>query len=408
MKLIKVPEPIRTKGQRLEYDRQTTEMHLVHDAIFAIENHRYIYEDFRRHFHNTFKATRKRLLKEIWDYIDWKRGRLGHGEDLLSAKNEKDGACACIVIASGPSLNKALPILKHWKGGIICSASQYSTLVYHGVHPDYVEAFDTKTPPQYLKVPERDYEKTTLIARVDSDPRLLREWKGRTLYSLMGSTDQLYSDILPAAYQWIGARSYPFGCTPPTQISHATLLGYGHLYLAGMDLCYNDDQLRLEEYYWHDEWVRREWTITPHNAENRGDMITEEGYKTSCLHEFYREQILSMCWLEDVTITNCSPGLLDRYLPNADIAEVIKEQGRNIFPSSYVEQRRKNIGAYLFSRGYYWCPTSEGRFVPLSFDSVAEIFETAEALPQEQQQLIRKDVATLAARYERTKGVWSD
>src|ERR1700688_5045015 len=48
----------------------------------------------------------------------------------------------CVIIGSGPSLDKAINALQNWTGVIICSSSQVLTLDSYGITPTVIVAYD--------------------------------------------------------------------------------------------------------------------------------------------------------------------------------------------------------------------------------------------------------------------------
>src|SRR3989304_854444 len=80
-----------------------------------------------------------------------------------------------VILGSGSSLNDIIPTLKYWKGAIMCSTSQASTMVYYGRTPEYIVCLDPRVPPQdELAAP--DWGDAVMIAHVSIPFEYISRW----------------------------------------------------------------------------------------------------------------------------------------------------------------------------------------------------------------------------------------
>lgn len=199
-----------------------------------------------------------------------------------------------IICASGPSLDADIPFLKDWKGLLFCGPTQIQTLMYHGIEPDFLCAYDSRHDAMiYAGYREHQYKKTILITNPTISPYLLKEWKGSKLYYLPAATtrefnleekpmsvaqfltkynpkaDEPISHYVrdeytmffrktivkafsnnPEMHPGIHARFYNVGCTANNQVIMANFLGCRPIFMIGNDAGWHDpDKRRFTGYF---------------------------------------------------------------------------------------------------------------------------------------------------------------
>jgi hypothetical protein len=88
-----------------------------------------------------------------------------------------------IVLGSGVSLDKALPLLREWDGLLFAGASQAGVLRHEGIKPDFLLSYDPWRCQKELVGPHaNDYEGWNLITHPCIDPFLVKNWNGNRFY----------------------------------------------------------------------------------------------------------------------------------------------------------------------------------------------------------------------------------
>lgn len=157
-------------------------------------------------------------------------------------KQRKNKGKYAILVATGPSLNKQLPLLKKYahKATIFCADSSYSILYEHGIKPDYILSLERiERTSQFF---ERDY------GEFDKDILFV-------LFSLTHPTTIKYLERNKREYvltqrnlhfsRYLNLKDFGFlgggMCVMNMAYEFATLLGFKDIILIGQDLAFGED-----------------------------------------------------------------------------------------------------------------------------------------------------------------------
>ena len=260
----------------------------------------------------------------------------GRARDIKDEK-KLDGE-PCFIIGSGPSLDAAIPHLKNWKGGIICTPSQATTLMHFNIEPSHILILD---PFHYwADISEFDWSKTRtkLITQPGAWPDLIKNWPNEIILyrSNVGRPDSFYAEEQKMMYTiregdrqakfhvMIPTEITLFACSPPCQLFCAQVLGYGPIFLAGCDFGFHDGKLRYSD--WKDGKINNH----PFPTEFPDDWV--EGFNkviTERKQLYYKKNFLSSMRLSLQNIVTTDHGLISE-LPYADIETVVRKKGRDI------------------------------------------------------------------------------
>ena len=260
----------------------------------------------------------------------------GRARDIGQEK-KADGK-PCFIIGSGPSLDDAIPHLKTWEGGIICSPSQAVTLMHFGIEPTHIMILDPFHYWDDLKEFDWSKTKTKLIVQPGAWPDTVENWPNEMLLyrSNVGREDSFYSNEQNMMYTrregqrvakfhvMIPTQITLFACSPPCQLFCAQVLGYGPIFLAGCDFGYHAGKLRFSG------WKDGELKNNALPEEIPADWI--EGYNgvmTDEMQLYYKKNFLSSCRLSLQNIVTTDHGLISE-LPYTDIETVVRKKGRDI------------------------------------------------------------------------------
>ena len=339
---------VSTWQQSTERNRSTEIAQLPHEKISTAYNHRHIMD----------------ALKS------------GRARDM--ANEPKVDGIPAFIIGSGPSLDAIAPLLKDWKGGIVCSFSQASTLMYHGVVPTHLVALDPFS--FWSQIHNIDWAKTNtkLVAHPGVWTDTFENWPNEILLyrQFLGSrqsyyaTDQrlMYSNRICEGTDFTiedarNAECKPlitqelttFACSPPTQMIAAQVLGYGTMFLAGLDFGYPTDLDIGRFTKWAPQkdgtWVesRSPFAIPEPNEDGVVAIGDEElftarnGVLTASIHSYYCKNFLTALRLADQTAYSCDNGIINvDQVPHADAAEVVKRQGEG-----YAKHTKAEIAARI-------------------------------------------------------------
>ena len=235
-------------------------------------------------------------LKEWWRF---KTGQSPQGTDVPSGCDEAGNIVKpkgpCIVIGSGPSLDKSMPFLKDWKGGLISSYNaQTSTLAYHGVTPTHIFTFDSMAKMHKIKNIPVDHKKTILITHPGMNPELTRMWRGQKYwYKIYTPNSVFYSELIRTAYDFIHTTQFPFSCAISGMTAFAHCMGYDPIIYCGCDFAFTETQGRFSEHIrFTDGKGKHTWKTTtpqPPKALKKGSIILKAntGHLTQFIHLYY-------------------------------------------------------------------------------------------------------------------------
>ncbi|EAI4715994.1 motility associated factor glycosyltransferase family protein [Campylobacter jejuni] len=159
-------------------------------------------------------------------------------KELLSKrKNLSDTA---IIVSTGPSLTKQLPLLKKYasKATIFCADSSYPILAKHGIKPDYVCMLErTEITAEFFNHDFREFDKDIVfICAGVVHPKAIEYLKGRNLV--------ITQKVLAFPY-YINLKDFSYaavGLSVAHTLSYlATYLSHKNIIFIGQDLAYAEN-----------------------------------------------------------------------------------------------------------------------------------------------------------------------
>lgn len=278
------------------------------------------------------------------------------------------GSGPIMVCGSGSSLDLVAPQLKDWKGKVICSTSQASTLIYHGRVPDYIVCMDPRiaSPDKELDAP--DFGDAVMLGHPSIPTPYVERWLTRakgTFYvaRIMEPSYDWYTHHLGSGYEWINHVMLPFIDSGAAMLGYATWLGYNPIYLAGID--YGGPRFQRFDYdYDTQEWTPDKSTsgFVARNEGNFGGLTGEQSMvyssRGSLLSGFM--QIANKEYNQ--RIFNVSPISALKQFPYKEWADVLAVQGSS--DPEYYDMMRgevlEDIEAALAAWDTYLVPVASG------------------------------------------------
>jgi len=287
----------------------------------------------------------------------------GKARDI--ADEQKENGKPCIVIGSGPSLDEQIGFLKDWKGGIICTTSHARTLIHFGVEPTHILALDPFCTWEEIEGVDWSKTRTKLVCHPGVYSTLIEHWPNEfVLYrqnggdpnSFYGSTQKRMYTISrdsgkgirnPLLNYMIRTEITLFASSPPMQMFVAQVLGYGTIFLCGVDFGFHSGKSRFTEYVPSEgKWEKKESPIG-----NNATIVGDNGVLTQDIHLYYKKNFFSAWRLSKQTVYSCDKGLLYE-VPYKDIQEVVKNQGEGFlvqdeaFIAEIAEKYLIRVGAF--------------------------------------------------------------
>jgi len=283
----------------------------------------------------------------------------------LVKHHQKHKGEPAIIVGAGISLEKLIPLLRDWKGVIFTSESMASTLKYYGHQPEYICLFDANQTVWDLFFEGYHWKGSTLVTHPSVDVKAIEKWRYDKIYYIMmhfsrlqgkleqeGKTileiervikDQLlgfdfFENILPVVYSFIGASILNAGCVVNNAIEVANFMGYGPLFLSGVDFGFKDWIHRYPQVKKvKGRWKKDDLRVVKHEDENgeivdgidisREIIIGDNGMPTTDEMAEYKLALMSVYKLDRPQLIDCSDGIITE-LPKADIREVVKQNGK--------------------------------------------------------------------------------
>jgi hypothetical protein len=240
-----------------------------------------------------------------------------------------------VILGSGPSLDEVAPLLGDWKGAIFCSGSNAMIPTRWGHQPEYICIFDGGDT-MYPKLIGYDWSGSMLLCNPSISPLILKNWKWDKRYYLMRHQGvQWFDEILPLAFgdfmrfTWqappcimIGVGNA--GCTANNEIQLANYLGYGPLFLLGVDFGYPGEKERCTRWVkengeWHDIGPEVYSDRKLHKSDN-GILTTEEQIE-------YKSALFAVYKWDKPQLFDCSNGIITE-LPKLNFKEVVEKNGK--------------------------------------------------------------------------------
>lgn len=296
----------------------------------------------------------------------------GRAKDMHSEPKSTQPA---IIIGSGPSLDYSIKFLKDWKGGIFCSTSHALTLIHHGVEPTHLVVLDPFCYWDQMKGYDWSKSRTKMITNPGVWPDLVANWPGPMLLYLQNPdrADSFYMNEQKNMYTWrehedpVKYRSdtfhymirtwFPiFACTPAMELITADFLGYGPLFLCGVDFGFPGGVARFTEWKLDD---KGEWTEHKHPYKpSPHDIMTRSGIPTADVHLYYKKNFISAWRMCGKTMYTTDHGIMPE-IPYVDIEKVVRHQGKCV--KEQAPEKIQHISEkYLASVGAFVINTKRG------------------------------------------------
>ena len=295
--------------------------------------------------------------------------KAGRARDL--ADEPRVDKVPCFVLGSGASLDDTLPRLKGWEGGIFCSTSQALTLMYHGIEPTHIVCLDPFSLWDEIKGVDWSKTKTKLVLQPGVMPCLVENWPNEMLLYILnnGHPDSFYATTMKRQYTWrdgpirsptfhyyIRTEMTIFACSPPMQMFVADKLGYGTVFLSGMNWSEVKGKRRSTEYTCTDgQW---EAHPNPYTWDDK-EVISNNGRKTRPIHLYYKKNFISSWRLSHQQLYNTDEEGILPEVPYTSIQKVMQKKGRN-YPTQSHEMIDRITERYLASVGAYVISTDGG------------------------------------------------
>lgn len=175
--------------------------------------------------------------------------------DELKQKRSNKNKASAIIVGTGPSLTKQLPLLKKYqnKAVIFCADSAYSILAKHGIKPDYVCMLERdEIVSECFNNDFGDFDKDILfiLASLVSKKTIDYLEKNHRKYMLVAraSTYTNYLDLSSFGYIGGGMSVSHMAC------ELALKLGFKNIILIGQDLAYAKDGSHHSKGFIHDDY----------------------------------------------------------------------------------------------------------------------------------------------------------
>ncbi|MBM0637726.1 motility associated factor glycosyltransferase family protein [Campylobacter sp. VicNov18] len=198
---------------------------------------------------------------------------LSHGvfQDFL--KNKKGKVKNAIIVSTGPSLTKQLPLLKKYanKASIFCADSAYAILAKHGIKPDYVcmlERDDIVSKCFENDFKEFDKEILFILASVVHKEAIEFLEKNNREYMLVNRPLHFATSLKLKEFGYIGVGA----SVANMSYELAAALRHENIILIGQDLAYAQDGSSHPKdhiYGSHGEKIRGEIYTTAYGGQNQ-------------------------------------------------------------------------------------------------------------------------------------------
>jgi phage FluMu protein Com len=284
-----------------------------------------------------------------------------------------------IIIGSGPSLDDSIEYLKEWKGGIFCSTSHALTLMHYGIEPTHIVGLDTFSLWDEIKGVDWSKTKTKLVTHPGVNSSLIEKWPNDMILFIendarpdsfyMGTQKRMYSwregDWLnPVFHYYIKTQIPIFSCSPPVQMIAAHLLGYGNMFLCGLDFSSPGNKDRMTSWTVDEDgaWVKHEFPLeTAEHGDSYAAKKAISGNKlpTYNIQLYYKRNFISSWYLVETTLYTTDHGAIVE-MPYTDIKKVIKTQGYGYKKQSH-SYVLDHAGGYLASVGTFAIETDKGQ-----------------------------------------------
>jgi hypothetical protein len=237
----------------------------------------------------------------------------------------------CMILGSGPSLDKAAPLLKDWKNPIFSSSSTAFVPVRWGRKPDYMCAFDSlwSSYNQHLKLDDKkvSWEGTTLFTHPNAEPMMIKTWKwDKYYYRRVFPGHEFFEFTFPLMFPWVKVGVKFSGCVANNALTLAAFFGFNPIVIVGIDFGWRDDG-NTKATSWKpskDGWERE--PKTPMDSKNHVPIIADNGIHTHPEYFGFKSAFLDIYASHQIEIIDCSDGIIEEF-PKVSIEEIIETQG---------------------------------------------------------------------------------
>lgn len=353
-------------------------------------------------------ATRERLhsvklMNAVQNYEQIKYDmQSSDGASVLEKYENAYSGKPAIVLGSGASLDKSLPLLKDWKGLIFGGPTQAKYCEEMGVKIDFLLSFDPWRDSKRSMGPHKHTYNYKLITHACIDPFLLSNWKSERYYyqiavpALPFQLDnatmtwkefidkykpppdvhvkhyfkdsyilfhqdilrRLYGDWNPEMRGGLRPNMYSVGCTPNQCVVIAHWMGCEPIFLVGVDNCYLAGKGSALRYSWDDEkgWISGRSPLPEYIR------VSDQKLPTSAEFISYKIALMSVMiqkteWGSSPQMMLCAEdgefGILSDVLECLPTHEVVERQGKG-YEDLFLTQEEwlTSVNAYMVSRGY--------------------------------------------------------
>lgn len=339
-----------------KYNAATKGKHMANEVRHSFYNHQ-----------NIIAAMGYKYNKDASELIKYTDKPRAICMDDAPRVKEKDEPI--MILASGITLDDALPLLKNWKHKIMVSTSHASTCIYWGKEPDYILALDPDSNRNELNADTWKDRKSILITHPGVTPGLFEFWKGPIyLFRKLQPQTPFFDNSQKIGYSTLGmpmdktnmtpaefAKKYGaklesgsfygqgsqilikaqvpmLACVLAAQICIAKQLGYQRLYLVGADLAYTRNMERFTSWTYH----KGQWVESPGRKVGNKPLASEplieleDGVRTNRMFIFYANQVITAWRITETDIVSASNEGAIKIFPTAPIKEIIRKQGMSI------------------------------------------------------------------------------
>jgi len=319
------------------------------------------------------KLTHKEFMKEPYFrkwYPKWVENSM---ENYLTIKKEfqtKDRCISslprpmnrpCMILGSGPSLNKIAPLLKDWKNPIFTSSSSAFTPVKWGRQPEYMCVFDSlwSSYSHHLMLDNKkvSWEGTTLLTHPHAEPKMIKAWKwNKYYYRRVFPGHEFFEFTFPLMYPQIKVGVRFSGNVVNNALTLAIFMGFNPIIVAGADFGWYDNT-DCKAIAWKpskDGWEKD--PKTQMDPKNHVPIVADNGLNTHPEYYGFKGAFLEIYASNKKTeIIDCSDGLLEEF-PKVSPEEIINTQGWGDYKINR-EENISRINSYfvkLQSEGFEW------------------------------------------------------
>jgi len=260
----------------------------------------------------------------------------GRDVDSISLRGRNRGPA--IILGSGISLEKGLDRLYSWKGALFGSASQFKIADCADRPLDYLVIVDSGF--ENVAAIDGPKQVSTLLCNPTVNPGVLDIWKGRRKYMLPISTDEQFNLALAAKYPWLTGKAMNAGCVTNSEIMIAHSMGYGPLFMLGVDFAFGDDgKSRANNVFFKGQYQYN--MLLPSYIDQSNPMVFKyKGRLTQRNQYLYMADMYNLpLVMDDPYVIDCSDGIITE-IPQMDINDVYENWDNGkvkcILPHSFV------------------------------------------------------------------------